>query len=191
MANSFRNDPNYLLKVCEGLESLRQGNKNDIRESQIEAFNGTNKIVSDLNKYLFTVGTLLIPILFSLVTIGDIRQRLDQRDSVLIMLSLVFLFTSLVSGFVHMISELKYFRKWLKNQDKKLRLWATTSFWPSDPSPEKIKDYINDYDSLKQKSDDIALEMEKESTMIFLIFQGVFWFIGIIPIVIIIFRYLP
>jgi len=189
--DTLKNNPNYLLDVCKGLEELRRGNKNDIKQSQIEAFLGANQVVSNINKYFFTVATLLIPIIFSLVTIDEIRRKLNQGDSVLVVLSIIFLFLSLIAGFIHMLVEYKFFRKWLKEEDRKLKLWSSTSFWPSVPLPDKIKDYINEYDSTKSKTDDISSEMEQESQTIYLIAQGTFWFIGVVSIICIIFRQLP
>lgn len=189
--DNLKNSPDYLLNVCKGLEDLRQGNKEDIRQSQIEALVGGNKVVSDLNKYLFTVATLLIPIIFSLLGVNEIRERLDQRDSVLIGASIIFLLLSLVGGFLHMISEIRFFKRWLKNTERRLKLWASISFWPSVPTADKIKDYIKEYDSIKSRTDDILSEMEEESTRIFIFSQGIFWVAGIVLIAIIAFRQLP
>lgn len=190
--DSESNTPeNYLQKVCEGLEELRRGNKNDIRESQIEAVQGLNKITSDLNKYLFTVATFLIPILFSLVTLNEIRQKLDQKDGVLIALATIFLFVSLTLGFIHMVSESKFFKKTIYNADKKLKLWSSISFWPSAPLPNKVREYVDEYDSIKKKVDEISDEIESESTNIFLIGQGTFSLIGILLIIVVIFGKIP
>ena len=152
---------------------------------------GGNKVVSDLNKYLFTVATLLIPIIFSLLGVNEIRERFDQRDDILIGASIIFLLLSLVGGFLHMISEIRFFRKWLKNTERRLKLWASISFWPSVPTADKINDYIKEYDSIKARTDDISSEMEEESTMIFIFSQGIFWVAGILLIAIIAFRQLP
>ncbi len=191
MEEDLKKDPSYLLKVCEGLEELRKGNKADIRESQIEAFNGLNKVTSDLNKYLLTVSTALIPIIFSLVTINEIRQKLNQRDGALIAVAIIFLFASLVLGFIHMISESRFFKKWIKFEDKKLKLWASTSFWPSAPIPTKIKEYIDEYDLIRKKVDEISTDMEKESTNIFLIGQGAAWLVGVLLVIIVTLGKLP
>lgn len=154
-SNALKNNPIYLSDTCKALEELRRANKDDIRQSQTQAFLGANKVVSDLNKYLFTVATLLIPILFSLVTVDEIRKRLNPGDNILIILSIFFLFLSLILGFIHMFSEYKFFRKWLKNEEKKLKVWSSTSFWPGAPSADKINEYIKEYDSKKLRVDDI------------------------------------
>ena len=180
-----------MRSVCEGLERLRIGNKSDIRESQIEAFTGINKLTSEINKYLFTIATLLIPIIFSLVTIDIVRQKLNKGDSTLISYSLVFLLLSIIAGFIHMLAEYKFFRKWLGLEEKKLKQWSLISFWPGVPAPEKIKDYINEYNQAKNKVDEISLDMEKESSIIYLILQGFCLVIGIASIGIIVFRLLP
>src|SRR5690606_28746680 len=129
IAKKLMEDHNYLLKVCQGLEQLRVGNKSDIRQSQTEAYHGENKVLSDLNKYLFGFATLLVPIIFSLSSVDEIRKNLDNSDGLLIELSLIFLFSSLIAGLMHIISEYKFFNRWHKNQDKKLKRWATISFW--------------------------------------------------------------
>ena len=190
--DSLKSNSDYFLSVCKGLEDLRRGNKEDIRQSQIKALEGGNKVVSDLNKYLFAVATLLVPIIFSFVTINEARERLTTTDSFLITLSIVFLLFSIGAGFSHMITEYLFFKKWLGNQDRKLKLWATVSFWPGAPLPEKIKDYIQEYNSIKARTEDIASEIEKEeSPVIYLILQGVFWLIGVTPLIFIIFSKLP
>jgi len=192
MANdTFKNDPNYLLKVCEGLEELRRGNKNDIRESQVKQVDGLNRVISDINKYLLTVATALIPIIFSLVTINEIRQKLNQKDGNLIAAAIVLLFISLVFGFIHMITESSFFRKGIRSEEKKLKMWSSTSFWPGVPSPSKIKEYIEEYDSIKKNVDKILSEMPMESTNNFLVAQGVSWLLGLLFIVFVIFGKLP
>jgi len=186
------NDPNYLLDVCKGLEELRRANKDDVKQSQLEAFAGANTITSNLNKYLFTVASLLIPIIFSLISVNEIKQRLNQGDSVLIVLSLSFLFLSLIVGFIFMISEYMYFKKWLKNTERKLEKWSSSSFWPcTPPSAGDINGYLTEYNLLKSRTDEISLEMEKESSSVFLIIQGFCWLIGVVLMICTIFRQLP
>lgn len=187
----LREDPTYLLRVCEGLEQLRVGNKNDIRQSQTEAYLGGNKVVSDLNKYLFSFTTVLIPVIFSLLSVTEIMKSLDKFDGLLIQLALVFLFSSLLAGLLHMVAEYKFFDKWLKNQNSKLKLWSSTSFWPSAPIPSKIEEYITEYDSMKKQADDIEDEMQNKSYLTNLIMQCVLSLTGILFLIITIFRILP
>ncbi|QQG41859.1 MAG: hypothetical protein HYV90_00905 [Candidatus Woesebacteria bacterium] len=187
---TLRNDNTYLLEVCQGLEQLRVGNKSDIKQSQVEAFLAGNKVVSDLNKYFFGFATLLVPIIFSFSTVDEVRQKLDKSDSLLLELSLIFLFSSLVSGLLHMASEYKFFKRWLKNQDKKLKQWASVSFWPSTPTPSKISQYLNEYESIKKETEIIDMENESESNLVHLIMQGTFWLIGIMLLIITVFRVL-
>ena len=52
-------------------------------------------------------------------------------------------------------------------------------------------DYINEYNQAKNKVDEISLDMEKESSIIYLILQGFCLVIGIASIGIIVFRLLP
>lgn len=187
----LKNNPEYLLRVCQGLEELRKGNKEDIRQSQIEAFEGGNKVVADLNKYLFSVATIVIPIIFSLTTIKEIRQILDQRSALLIKLSIISLFSSLFFGFFHMISEYNFFKIWLQNTEKKLKKWSSVSFWPGAPIPSKIKEYINEYETIKSQVDEIGADIERESSKINLILQAVFWSIGVLFITSATFYLLP
>jgi hypothetical protein len=191
MDKDLKSDRDYLRSVCEGLERLRIGNKSDIRESQIEAYTGVNRITSELNKYLFTLATLLIPIIFSLITIDIVRQKLNKGDSTLISYSLVFLLLSIIAGFAHMFAEYKFFKKWLGIEERKSKQWSLISFWPGVPAPEKIKNYINEYDQAKNRVDEISLDMEKESPTVYLILQGFCLFFGLASIGIIVFRLLP
>lgn len=183
--NNLQEDKEYLSDICKGLEDLRQGNKSDIRQSQIEAFSASNTVLSDLNKYLFYATTLLIPLIFSIVGIESFKNKLTQGDIALIKASLVFLFFSLIVGFCHMISDVIYYRKWQKNTERQLKLWSTTSFWPGVPIGSKIEDYINEYESIRSRTDDIASEMESQSTIIFILMQGIFWMSGAVLITLI------
>lgn len=180
----------YLLEVCKGLETLRQDNKRDIRESQKEAVSGANKTLSDLNKYLFTVATLLIPIIFSLVGIKDIRESINPEDSILLKEAILFLFISLLIGFCHMMSEVGFYRKWLMNAEERLKLWSSISFFPGVPTAKQVGKYIKEYEGMIVKIDSISSEMKKQSTTIFIFLQGIFWTIGVILIVIVAFHLL-
>ncbi len=191
MDKSLKDDRDYLRSVCEGLESLRVRNKTEIRESQIKAYNGVNKITSDLNKYFFTLSTLLIPIIFSLVSVNVIRQRLNKADSMLITISLLFLIVSIIFGFVHHRVEYIFYVKMLKNKTKQLKMWSAISFWPADPSPEKIRNYFNEYESIRKKTTEIEEEMEVSSSLIPFVLQGFCLLVGIMSIMSIVFRILP
>lgn len=187
----IKNDQPTLRDICKELENSRKDNKSADREAQIEALHSLIITISNFSKYIFTIVTLLIPIIFSLVTNNDIKNHLDQRDSVLIIGSLIFLFVSFLLGLTNMVFEIIFYRKWLKNQNKKLQLWSSTTFWPADTRPEKVQGYIKEHNSLVKMANEIEESLEKESSFIFLIGQVVFLIIGIIPIIIIIFRQLP
>lgn len=187
----IKRDPKYWWSVCEGLERLRIGNKNDIRQSQTEAFEELNKVVGNFSKYLFTIAALLIPIIFSLVTSDSIRKRLDQRDSVWISVALILLSASLVAGLVHMISEYKYNKNWLKNCEKRLKIWASSSFWPSVPTPENIGKYMMEYEETRNKTDEIQSEIDRQSNLLFLVLQGIFLLFGMAPLVMVAIKLLP
>lgn len=191
MDNKLPDDPNYLLRVCEGLEQLRRGNRDDLRQSQVEGVQSHNRVVSDINKYLLTVATALIPIIFSLVTINEIRRKLNQRDDTLIEMALIFLFASLVFGFAHMISETLFFRKAIKSANRRLKLWASISFWPGSPTLGKVKEYLDEYELLREKTADISSEYVNESTNIFLILQGVSWLTGVLLVIVVTIGKLP
>lgn len=186
----LRESPNYLIGVVEGLEELRRGNKDDIRQSQIHAHELLNTTVSSLNKYFFTIASLLVPLLISLVTVNDVRQRIDAKSSVLIAISLISLTASVVIGVGHIVSDYHFLKGWYKEESKKLKLWSK-SFWPGVPIPSKIEGYIEEYNSTLEQVDKVTAAMDHQSTNIYIIGQGTFLFIGIFLIAIIVFRLLP
>ncbi len=141
----LRENEQYLTDTCKGLEELRVSNKRNLRESQVIALNSLNKTLSDINKYFFTISTLLIPIIFSLINLPEIKKRLSNGDGVLIKMSLIFLMLSLLFGLIHMLADYKFYKKWLQNLEKKLEKWSAISFWPGNPLPEMVIKSVSRY----------------------------------------------
>lgn len=180
---------NKLIDICKGLEQLRVDNKASIRQSQIEALRTANMTVVNINKYLLTVATLLVPIIFSFTTIREISRTLNSTDGLLLKISLVFLGASIAFGFIHMFFEVKYYRDWLKNDTSKLKLWSSTSFWPGNQN--KAENYVEEYNSIKKEVDNISSEQPGESSNIPILFQGTFWFMALVFLAIVVWHLLP
>lgn len=190
LLNKLKSNPDYLIGIPKGLEELRRGNKEVIRQSQIFAVSEINKIVSNLNRYFFTIALLLIPIIFSLVTLSNVREILNNGDSVLISEAFIFLLASLLCGLAHMLHEYFYWKKAEINFENQIKTWSV-SFWPGVPLPSKIAGYIEEYNKTVKKVDEISAKLPKETLPIFLILQFTFLFIGIAQLASIAFRLLP
>jgi hypothetical protein len=156
--------------VAKGIESLRQGNKSDLRESQVYALAAHNKSISDINKYLFTIASLLIPLVASLIGIEDIRKNLNQVDKAIIIESIVLIIFSVLFGFIHTITDALFFKTWLDNVEERLKLWSTTSFWPTNPS--NVANHLDEYESLRKKADHIQDKIARTSSRLPIFIQG-------------------
>lgn len=180
---NLRNDPRYLVESVKALEELRSGNKDDIRVSQVMAVESANRTVTAINKYLFSISSVLIPFFTALVSFDELSRNLTNTDRGIAVTSLIFLGASLVFGLLHMVTDVIFYRFWVKDQDQKLKIWSSTSFFPSNPF--KIKDYIDEYDLMKTRSDKISENTMQESLHIFLFLQGLFVLASLVLILVV------
>ncbi len=168
------------------LERLRQANKNDIRESQATAHSLLTSAWSSLNKNLFLVASLFIPLISSFVINSDVRSLMGQSGILLIKEALVLTIASIAFGFLHIIAESRYYDKWLEISDKRLRLWSQTSFWPGIPTD--FPRYINEYETIRKESDGIQETIPKRNTSVPILFQGTSLFLSVIVICVLVFE---
>lgn len=190
--NRVKNENNseFTIDLCKGLEDLRRGNVESIKQSRQIAFDGGNSAESNINRQLINAAALLIPVVFSLGSVQEIRSQLNQTNSLMVKISLIFMLVSLLLGLIHIYEDHVFYKKWFKLEEKKLKPWASTSFFPSDPA--KIRAYLKEYESIKKQIDCMDSEVESsETTKIFLIIQSIFWLIGVLFLIIATFQLLP
>lgn len=169
-----------LERIIVGLEELRKNNKADIRESQIYVLTSLNNSLSAINKYFFSLATVLIPIVAGLAGFKEVRINLEDVERVALAESIILILLSISCGFLHMLYDIEFFRFWLKNADERLKLWSSSSFYPGNPL--KAKDYVEEYENIKNRTDQLQDLREKESTTFPLFLQGLFLSLAILLI---------
>lgn len=190
--SEFKNDKSYLMEVCKGLEELRVSNKHDVRQSQTEAFTGVNRSTSELNKLFFTISSLLIPTIYTLVSLNETRTALSAgKQSGFLVISLASLLVSLIFGTIHVVVDINFYKKWLRSETRKSRIWSSTSFWPGVPTPEQIKTYFDDYETKSKEITTITEQTPTETPETWLLLQGVFMISGLILLSIVAIMLLP
>lgn len=172
-----------LIDITKGLENLRQSNKSDLRESQVYSLTSLNQTVSNINKHFFLIATLLIPYAGALVGIDEIRLKFSEIDKMLVLETLLLVLSSIIFGLLHMLEDAKFYKQWLENVDSRLRIWSSSTFWPSDP--RKAEAYVEEYTEKQKKTDQIQASAKKESATWPIKLQGFLLFLAIVYIVII------
>lgn len=168
-------------ELLKALENLRRDNKQDIRDSQIEAFREINKLSSDFNKYLFTFTTLFISLVFSIFGFTDFLEKITAGERFAILEALLFFLMSMMFGFMHIVSNIGFHKQWLVNTEERLQIWSTTSFFPG--VVHNFEKYLDEYDSMKVNAEDLSKELKKESSKLYIVIQAMLWFIGLIHII--------
>lgn len=166
-----------LTDITKGLENLRQGNKSDLRESQVYSLTSLNQTVSNINKHFFLIATLLIPYAGALVGIDEINSKLDEVDRMLTFEMLALVLASILFGILHMIEDVKFYKSWLENVDARLKIWSSSAFWPSNLN--KAKDYVEEYSKKQEKTDKIQESAKKESPAWAIKMQGFLLFLAL------------
>lgn len=177
------------MEFCKGLEDLRRNIVSSINEGRLIALSGGNKAESDINKQLINAAAFLIPVVFSLANIQEVRQHLNPTSGLMIKISIIFMFFSLLSGFVYILFTKLFYDKWVKLQENKLKPWATISFFPADP--KKLESYLQEYEEVRKLVNSMGgIEPDVAST-ISLFVQATLWIIGVVFLIIVTFQLIP
>lgn len=172
-----------LTDISKGLETLRQSNKSGLRESQVYSLTSFNQIIANINKHFFLIASLLIPFIGALVGLDEINHKLSEVDKMLVLEALILVLSSIFFGFVHMMKDADFYKNWLKNVEIRLKMWSSTTFWPSDVT--KAENYVKEYMKIQKKTDKIQKDIQKDSPDWPIKMQGYLLFLALMWIVII------
>ncbi|OGH34543.1 MAG: hypothetical protein A3B38_00030 [Candidatus Levybacteria bacterium RIFCSPLOWO2_01_FULL_36_13] len=150
-------------ELRQTIENLRLNNKQRHFTRGNMLAENVNKTEADLRTILFTLAVFLFT--FSSPLFIQIK-KLSVNEKLLLFLAWIFLFSSLMSGFIQIVFDIKFFIRGAKRESNNEKLW-------SKPYPT-----MEEYKENSKKSEKIYLDFSAHSNSIPLVLQVVFLTLG-------------
>ena len=153
------------IKNNQGDEQIRQRNKDSFHNAALYWNNLANERVFEISKQLLGIALIVLPLTGSIV-LAD--KKISQCNTTLLVVGWFMLFISVISGFINLWIEAKYFVYLSNDSSTREEIWSDTS-------------------TLLSKLDEKTVSLGKtkaESSPVPLIVQGVALFIGVFFIMI-------
>lgn len=114
-----------LMKNNNGYdENIRQRNKDSAQNAALFWIRLANDRLSEINKHLLGLATILLPLTASIV-ISPIKFR--EYEKTLMIIGWVFLFISIIAGFMQIVIDAIYFKDLSRDSSKREVLWSDTN----------------------------------------------------------------
>ena len=105
-------------------ETIRQRNKDSVQKAALFWIELANDKLSEINKQLLSLSAILLPLTASVV-ISPITFR--EYEKTLMLLGWMFLFSSIIAGFIQIALDAVYFKDLSRDSSKREVLWSDSN----------------------------------------------------------------